>query len=157
LFGRPFIAFPQTGNYREKRLLINNLAGTMATIENLVPGDPEQQRPRRLSSIDASRADLYSGPTVLVPPKHLMATSDAFETARSIEMAKIHLEEIPSSEEASPRTGSPIIRPVTTSITDKYAFAFDIDGVLIRGGEPIPEAIEAMKALNGENQFGIKV
>ena len=40
---------------------------------------------------------------------------------------------------------------------DKYAYAFDIDGVLIRGGKPIPEAIETMKVLNGENQYGIKV
>lgn len=91
-----------------------------------------------------------------------MAASDAFETAQSIEMAKVHLDETPSSEEASPRTGSPVIRPVstrttTTTVTDKYAFAFDIDGVLIRGGQAIPEAIEAMKVLNGDNPFGIKV
>jgi len=42
-------------------------------------------------------------------------------------------------------------------VADDFAFAFDIDGVLIRGGRPIPEAIEAMKVLNGENEFGIKV
>ncbi|KAL1979771.1 hypothetical protein VTN96DRAFT_5223 [Rasamsonia emersonii] len=133
----------------------------MATTDNLVAGDESQQRTRRLSSMDASRADLYSGPTVVVPPKHLMAASHAFETAQSLEMAKVHLDESPSSEEASPRTGSPVIRPVsgrtTTTVTDKYAFAFDIDGVLIRGGQAIPEAIEAMKVLNGDNQFGIKV
>ena len=41
--------------------------------------------------------------------------------------------------------------------TDKYAFAFDIDGVLIKGGEVIPEAIDAMRVLNGENEYGIKV
>ncbi|KAL2004311.1 hypothetical protein VTN02DRAFT_3105 [Thermoascus thermophilus] len=111
---------------------------------------------RRLSSLDACRADLYSGPSVVVPPKHLMATSDAHETARSIEMAKIHLDEQVSSEEASPRSASPIARPAI-QITDRYAFAFDIDGVLIRGGQPIPAAVEAMKVLNGENQFGIKV
>jgi ribonucleotide monophosphatase NagD (HAD superfamily) len=28
---------------------------------------------------------------------------------------------------------------------------------LIRGGRPIPEAIEAMKVLNGENEYGMKV
>lgn len=134
----------------------------MATTDNLVVGDESQPRTRQLSSMSASRADLYSGPTVVVPPKHLMAASDAFETAQSIEMAKVHLDETPSSEEASPRTGSPVIRPVstrttTTTVTDKYAFAFDIDGVLIRGGQAIPEAIEAMKVLNGDNPFGIKV
>lgn len=40
---------------------------------------------------------------------------------------------------------------------DTFAFAFDIDGVLIRGGNPIPEAIEAMRILNGENEYGIKM
>lgn len=56
---------------------------------------------------------------------------------------------------------SPITQPGTPQIdpdvVDNFAFAFDIDGVLIRGGRPIPEAIEAMKVLNGENEFGIKV
>jgi ribonucleotide monophosphatase NagD (HAD superfamily) len=42
-------------------------------------------------------------------------------------------------------------------VTDKFAFAFDIDGVLIRGGRPIPEAVEAMKVLNGKNPHGIKM
>lgn len=42
-------------------------------------------------------------------------------------------------------------------VADNFSFAFDIDGVLVRGGKPIPEAIEAMKVLNGENEFGIKV
>lgn len=44
-----------------------------------------------------------------------------------------------------------------SSVTDKYAFAFDIDGVLIRGGRPIPEAIEAMQVLNGKNAYGVKM
>lgn len=42
-------------------------------------------------------------------------------------------------------------------VADEFAFAFDIDGVLIRGGKVIPEAIEAMKVLNGENEYGVKV
>ena len=44
-----------------------------------------------------------------------------------------------------------------TTVTDQYAFAFDIDGVLIRGGDPIPEAIEATRVLNGKNEYGIEV
>lgn len=56
---------------------------------------------------------------------------------------------------------SPVTDPVTPvaepDVADNFAFAFDIDGVLIRGGRPIPEAIEAMKVLNGENEFGITV
>ena len=45
--------------------------------------------------------------------------------------------------------------PKVTS--DDFALAFDIDGVLIKGGEPIPEAVDAMKYINGENPYGVKV
>lgn len=45
--------------------------------------------------------------------------------------------------------------PVTVS--DDFAFAFDIDGVLLRGGNAIPEAIEALRYINGENPYSIKV
>ncbi|KAK6197363.1 Haloacid dehalogenase-like hydrolase-domain-containing protein [Scheffersomyces amazonensis] len=38
-----------------------------------------------------------------------------------------------------------------------YAFCFDIDGVILRGPDTIPAAIEAMKLLNGENKYNIKV
>ena len=34
-------------------------------------------------------------------------------------------------------------RPPVTTTVDAYAFAFDIDGVLVRGRKPIPEAGEA--------------
>ncbi|KAJ9294065.1 hypothetical protein DTO271G3_7193 [Paecilomyces variotii] len=115
-------------------------------------------RIRRLSSLDASRGDLISGPTVLVPPKQLMASlGDANETAMTFERAKMHLEEATtSSEEVTPRSSSPV-NAAQAAPTDQYAFAFDIDGVLIRGGKPIPAAVEAMKVLNGENPYGIKV
>lgn len=89
------------------------------------------------------------GPTVVVPPKHLMAPSNANEVAASIEVARHELE-------TAGTPGTPVTPPETL-VTDKYAYAFDIDGVLIRGGRPIPEAVEAMKVLNGQNQYGIKV
>ena len=80
------------------------------------------------------------------------APSDAHETAAALELAKHHLADLDSENaEVTPST-----RPETTT-TDSYAFAFDIDGVLIRGGRPIPEAIEAMKVLNGQNEYGVKV
>ncbi|PSN66147.1 HAD-superfamily hydrolase [Corynespora cassiicola Philippines] len=104
---------------------------------------------RRLSSTEATNESVQMGPTVVVPPRHLMAPSDASEVAAGMEAARQHVD-----APASP--GTPPTPPETT-VTDKYAFAFDIDGVLIRGGRPIPEAIEAMKMLNGENEFGIKV
>lgn len=37
------------------------------------------------------------------------------------------------------------------------AFAFDIDGVLAHGNEPIEPAKEALKMLNGDNELGIKI
>lgn len=61
-----------------------------------------------------------------------------------------------SSQPATPIT-APVTPAAAQDVADNFAFAFDIDGVLIRGGRPIPEAIEAMKVLNGENEWGIKV
>jgi hypothetical protein len=47
--------------------------------------------------------------------------------------------------------------PAVQPVADSFVYAFDIDGVLVRGGKAIPEAIQAMKVLNGENEYGIKV
>jgi ribonucleotide monophosphatase NagD (HAD superfamily) len=41
--------------------------------------------------------------------------------------------------------------------SDDFALAFDIDGVLIKGGEPIPKAVDAMKYINGDNPYRVKV
>lgn len=79
-----------------------------------------------------------------------MAPSDAHDTAVAMELAKHRLSKV-SSAQSTPPT------PVDSDITDAYAYAFDIDGVLVRGGKPIPEAVEAMKMLNGQNEYGVKV
>lgn len=79
-----------------------------------------------------------------------MSETDASEVAAAMELARLDL------EDASDLPSNPETPPVS-SVTDKFAFAFDIDGVLIRGGRPIPEAIEAMKVLNGQNQYGLKM
>ena len=107
---------------------------------------------RRLSSRDVTQAHLETlrSPTMVVPPKHLMAPSNAHEIAAAMELARLQLEDA-SSPQSTPST------PPETTVTGKYAFAFDIDGVLIRGGRPIPEAIEAMRVLNGDNAYGIKM
>ncbi|KAK8157246.1 HAD-like domain-containing protein [Phyllosticta citrichinensis] len=111
---------------------------------------PPRRLERRISSDDVTREDLSrrQGATVVVPPRHLMAPSSANETAAAMDHAR---NELLITRSSSPET------PPATTITDKYAYAFDIDGVLIRGGKVIPEAIEAMKMLNGENEYGIKV
>jgi HAD superfamily hydrolase (TIGR01456 family) len=64
-----------------------------------------------------------------------------------------------SSSSSDVSLESPISPPTSESlpVADSFVFAFDIDGVLVRGGRPIPEAIEAMKVLNGANEYGIQV
>lgn len=73
------------------------------------------------------------------------------------------------STPGSPELGSGSSRASTTSIAtpgsmgspssvaDSFVFAFDIDGVLVRGGKPIPEAIKAMQVLNGDNEYGLQM
>lgn len=120
--------------------------------ELLSPQPQPRSTVRRLSSATADFKDLSLGPHVVVPPKQMHSPSDAHETAAALALAKHRLKDPASSD----GTVTPSTPPETTT-TDSYAFAFDIDGVLIRGGRPIPEAIEAMKVLNGQNEYGIKV
>ena len=79
------------------------------------------------------------------------------EAARN-ELIAMNLEEESSTgTPSSPDTPGSPLTPADIPTTDSFAFAFDIDGVLIRGGRPIPEAIEAMRVLNGENEYNMKV
>lgn len=78
---------------------------------------PSTGNPRRLSSSEATRENITMGPTVVVPPQHLMAPSKASEIASAFETARHHLDSA-----ATP--GSPGYTPPETSVTDKYAFAF---------------------------------
>jgi hypothetical protein len=81
---------------------------------------PARRTARRLSSMDASKEMLdNAGPTVVVPPKHLMAPSNAHEVAAAMELARHEL-----AESTTPVT-TPGTPPVT-EVTDKYAMAFDI-------------------------------
>lgn len=121
----------------------------MSTPSTLKP-QGNRNHVRRVSGKDSLGEDLTRGPTVIVPPKHLMAPSNAHDVAASIEIARHELEEYTFGS-VSPPT------PPECEVTDQFAFAFDIDGVLIRGGKPIPEAIEAMKLLNGHNEYGLKM
>ncbi|OWP04404.1 hypothetical protein B2J93_7947 [Marssonina coronariae] len=127
--------------------------------------------PRRLSSMTATERDIQEGgPVVLVPermmmlqraPSHQAGFAASLETARN-ELSQIDPQELEAEALASPSSSTPEspgspVTPADVPTADSFAFAFDIDGVLIRGGRPIPEAIEAMKMLNGENDYGIKV
>ncbi|KAG9229030.1 HAD-like domain-containing protein [Amylocarpus encephaloides] len=110
------------------------------------------------------------GPVVVVPERmmvqrakthHGTGFAASLESARS-ELNAMDLDENPlgspgGSSSTSPVTPGSPVTPADLPTADTFAFAFDIDGVLIRGGRPIPEAIEAMKMLNGENEYGMKV
>ena len=99
-------------------------------------------------------ANVYGGPNVMVPPKNLMASTEAHQPPTApAEPAKHNIEFV---GESSPREVTPIQHPATQT-TDKFAFAFDIDGVFLRGGKPIPVAVDAMKYINGENPYGVKM
>jgi hypothetical protein len=111
---------------------------------------------RRHSTVDATFADLAIGPSIVMPPKSVEDQEHEHETAAALELAKHRLSQA-SSGEVSEGVSTAPSTPPESSATDAFAFAFDIDGVLIRGGKPIPEAIEAIKVLNGQNKYGIKV
>lgn len=105
--------------------------------------------------MSTTRSDLFAGPAVVAPPQFLEQPSDAHDTALAMEMAKHHLAD--GEDTTPPETGPTTPTEGGQITTDKFAFAFDIDGVLIRGGQVIPEAIQAMKMLNGQNTYNIKV
>lgn len=105
---------------------------------------------RRISFVAARPDDVATAPLLVVPPRGLKCQVDAHETAVTMEMASQSL------TRTSSRTSAAKL-PAQSTVTGTYAFAFDIDGVLIRGGQPVPEAIEALKVLNGGNEYGIKV
>lgn len=104
----------------------------------------------QLGSLD-TRADLYGSPNVSVPPKHLMASTSHHIS----KLSNMVQREQTSSDESSPINTPMSSPPMVTS--DDFALAFDIDGVLIKGGQPIPEAVDAMKYINGDNPYGVKV
>lgn len=101
-----------------------------------------------------ARADLYGGPNVVVSPKHL--TVSISDHIAKHEMTKDYIQEEVFSGEESYVINTPLTNPPGVT-SDDFALAFDIDGVLIKGGKPIPEAVDAMKYINGENPYGVKV
>jgi hypothetical protein len=103
---------------------------------------------RRVSSTTATK-ELFSGPTVVVPPASYMAST----IPDTIAIARAHVDSTIDDDTSSDDESATSIKGVIPT----YAFAFDIDGVLLKGGQVIPEAKEAMRVLNGENPDGVKV
>lgn len=116
---------------------------------------PKGRTTRRLSSHSVTKEDLADGPAIVVPPNMMDGKGgDAHELASAMELARRGIEGLTTEEDEQDDFKIEFLESKTT---DKYAFAFDIDGVLIKGGDPIPEAVQAMKMLNGMNNRGIKV
>ena len=70
------------------------------------------------------------------------------------ELVKKHLDHrnVPTED------GIPLVSNAPgVGVSDRIAFAFDIDGVLMKGGKPVPEGIEALRYLNGQNPYGMRV
>ena len=125
----------------------------MATkASTLTPLEDPQSATRRLSYVNLKTNDIAFGksPAVVLPPNKVDRPGEASEVASAMDLARQTLEGLTTAEVCAKP-------PSSTKTTDRYAFAFDIDGVLIKGGQPIPEALEAMKMLNGQNNRGIKV
>ena len=70
------------------------------------------------------------------------------------ELVKKHLDHrnVPTED------GIPLVSNAPgVGVSDRIAFAFDIDGVLMKGGKPVPQGIEALRYLNGQNPYGMRV
>ena len=63
----------------------------------------------------------------------------------------------PQTQNQSPGRDGMLVSNNPVQVSDGFAFGFDIDGVLMKGGQPIPEGIQALRYINGENPYGIKV
>ncbi|KAI4863123.1 HAD-superfamily hydrolase [Hypoxylon rubiginosum] len=119
---------------------------------SLEPQQPTFHRGSFADEIETARTDLAR--RLLVSGESPATSPSDSETAPSLSPTASATPSSPGSDGAI----SPISPPVDDDlVADSFAFAFDIDGVLVRGGRPIPEAVKAMKVLNGDNQYGIKV
>ncbi|KAI1455586.1 HAD-superfamily hydrolase [Annulohypoxylon moriforme] len=118
---------------------------------SLEPQQPTFHRGSFADEIETARTDLSR--KLLVGESSSRSPSES-ETAPSLSPTASATPSSPESDGAV----SPISPPVDDElVADSFAFAFDIDGVLVRGGRPIPEAVQAMKVLNGDNEYGIKI
>lgn len=117
------------------------------------PQGPSFHRGSFTDEIENARTDLSRKLLLSDKPGESPSASD---TAPALSPATSAAPSTPELEAAE----SPVTPPEDEEdalVADSFAFAFDIDGVLVRGGRPIPEALEAMKVLNGDNKYGIKI
>lgn len=110
---------------------------------------PQHNSPSIMAATQQQEAKFYQ--TVEQAKKDLDAVSAPSTTPSSPGLSADSSRASIASVDTPPSPLSP------ATVADSFVFAFDIDGVLVRGGKAIPEAIQAMRVLNGENEFGIHV
>ncbi|EDK45745.1 hypothetical protein LELG_03924 [Lodderomyces elongisporus NRRL YB-4239] len=115
-------------------------------IDQLTP----QERKHRVSSLSLSDLNQWqNGLTKLSSSTNLNKNGSNANLKKVDSLAKLS-------------RNSSIIKRKKKQIIDhervaSYAFCFDIDGVILRGPNTIPQAVEAIKMLNGANKYNIKV
>ncbi|KAK9420713.1 putative CDP-alcohol phosphatidyltransferase class-I family protein C22A12.08c [Seiridium unicorne] len=112
-------------------------------------GRPSFHRGSFVDELESARSDLIHKLTTGESPVETPAASSSSGSVPALSPTQSATPSTPPTEPSSP--------PLGDLVADSFAFAFDIDGVLIRGGRAIPEAVEAMKVLNGKNEYGIKI
>jgi hypothetical protein len=125
---------------------------------SLVPetSKPSFHRGSFVDELESARTDLAYKLSTGLSPTDTPAESPSTSSSESAPALSPTTSATPSTPPSAPISPSNV--PVNEDlVADSFAFAFDIDGVLIRGGRAIPEAIEAMQVLNGKNEYGIKM
>ncbi|KAI5964267.1 uncharacterized protein KGF55_002209 [Candida pseudojiufengensis] len=126
-------------------------------IDDLTP----QARKHRVSSLSLSDLNNWqNGLTKLSSSSNLSKNGNGNSNSNLNRSSSANLKKVDSLAKLS--RNSSIIRRKKKQVIDhervaSYAFCFDIDGVILRGPDTIPQAVEAMKLLNGENKYKIKV
>lgn len=157
----------------EHHLILYHSVIDLSVLHLLAPLHTRTKRPHYHSlitvALTANIINSYTPRLLHKPP--IMASNQPTDFFRTVIAAKEEVDmmstpssTMPSSPElASSASSASIaslespISPPDQPVADSFVFAFDIDGVLVRGGRPIPEALEAMKVLNGENEYGIQM
>ncbi|CAK9441689.1 uncharacterized protein LODBEIA_P55570 [Lodderomyces beijingensis] len=123
-------------------------------IDQLTP----QERKHRVSSLSLSDLNQWqNGLTKLSSSASLSKNGGGSSNSN---LSSANLKKVDSLAKLS--RNSSIIKRKKKSVIDhervaSYAFCFDIDGVILRGPNTIPQAVEAIRMLNGANKYNIKV
>ncbi|KAH8198981.1 hypothetical protein TruAng_006858 [Truncatella angustata] len=125
------------------------------SLEPTGSGRPSFHRGSFVDELESARSDLSHKLLTGESPAETPSSSSSGSAPSFSGSSAPSLSPTQSATPSTPSTEP--VSPLGDLVADSFAFAFDIDGVLIRGGRAIPEAVEAMKVLNGKNEYGIKI